>query len=111
MVTVLLVDDDVSAREAVTTALEAAGHKVVEAGTAREARAAVAGSDEPFDVIVADVRLAELPGPELVAELRLLQPRAVCVLISDDPEIEDLEALDAPLFRSDELTTKIAEFF
>ncbi|HKU58667.1 MAG TPA: response regulator [Gaiellaceae bacterium] len=116
MVSVLLVEDDTLVRHVVTTMLEVAGHRVVGAGSPREARAAVAGTEEPFDLIVADVRLPELPGPELVAELRLLQPRAQCLYISgygnDEPEVADL---DAPLlskpFTGRDLSAKIDQLF
>jgi CheY-like chemotaxis protein len=117
MVSVLVVEDDTLVRHVVTTMLEVAGHKVVGAGSPREARAAVAGAEEPFDLIVADVRLPELPGPELVAELRQLQPHARYLYISgyryeDSPE---LSGLDAPFlakpFTGTDLNAKIDELF
>lgn len=116
MVSVLLVEDDTLVRHVVTTMLEVAGHQVVGAGTPREARAAVAGADEPFDLIVADVRLPELPGPELVAELRLLQPRAQYLYISgydfQAPEVADLDApLLAKPFTGSDLNAKIDQLF
>lgn len=115
MVSVLLVEDDTLVRHVVTTMLEVAGHQVVGAGSPREARAAVAGTEEPFDLIVADVRLPELPGPELVAELRLLQPRAQFLYISgyayEDVPVE----LDAPFlakpFTGSDLNAKVDELF
>jgi two-component system cell cycle sensor histidine kinase/response regulator CckA len=111
MVSVLLVEDDSVVRHVVTTMLHVAGHTVVGAATPREARAAVAGTVEPFDLIVADVRLTESSGPELIAELRRLQPDARYLLMSGyapDDECEEMPFLAKP-FTSDELIAKIGE--
>ncbi|HEY2327471.1 MAG TPA: response regulator [Gaiellaceae bacterium] len=117
MVSVLLIEDDSLVRHVVTTMLEVAGHQVVGAGSPREARAAVAGAEAPFDLIVADVRLPELPGPELVAELRLLQPTARCLYISGYgyDEAAEYAELDGPFlpkpFTGNDLNDKIDLMF
>jgi CheY-like chemotaxis protein len=111
MVSVLLVEDDALVRHVVATMLHVAGHTVVGAATPREARAAVAGTAEPFDLIVADIRLSESSGPELIAELRWLQPAARCLLMSGyafDERLDDVAFLAKP-FTGDELQAKIEE--
>jgi DNA-binding NtrC family response regulator len=114
MVSVLLVEDDALVRHVVTAMLHVAGHTVVGAATPREARAAVAGTAEPFDLIVADVRLSESSGPELITELRWLQPEARYLLMSGysfaDDDLGDVPFLAKP-FTGDELNTKIEEVF
>jgi two-component system cell cycle sensor histidine kinase/response regulator CckA len=112
MVSVLLVEDDALVRHVVTTMLHVAGHTVVGAATPREARDAVAGAAASFDLVVADVRLSESSGPELIGELRRLQPDARYLLMSGysfgDEEFGDVPFLAKP-FTGDELNAKIEE--
>ena len=115
MVSVLLVEDDAVVRHVVATMLHMAGHTVVGAATTVEARDAVAESSAPFDLILADVRLSESSGPELIAELRRLQPGARYLLMSgyafdDDDELADVPFLAKP-FTGDELNAKVEEVF
>jgi two-component system response regulator YesN len=111
MVSVLLVEDDAVVRHVVATMLHVAGHTVVGAATTREARDAVAESATPFDLVLADVRLSESSGPELIAELRWLQPDAHYLLMSGyayDEELADVAFLAKP-FSGDELLAKVEE--
>src|SRR5690606_35597966 len=59
---VLLVDDDDAVRSSVAAMLRAAGYGVTVAGTAAEALALL---DDGFDVVVADVVLPGISGPDL----------------------------------------------
>jgi two-component system cell cycle sensor histidine kinase/response regulator CckA len=112
MVSVLLVEDDAIVRHVVATMLHVAGHTVVGAATTGEARDAVAESEAPFDLILADVRLSESSGPELIAELRRLQPDARYLLMSGyaygEDELADVAFLAKP-FTGDELLAKVEE--
>jgi two-component system cell cycle sensor histidine kinase/response regulator CckA len=110
MVSVLLVEDDAVVRHVVATMLHVAGHTVVGAATTREARDAVAESTEPFDLVLADVRLSESSGPELIAELRRLQPDARYLLMSGYAydALADVPFLAKP-FTGDELLAKVEE--
>jgi CheY-like chemotaxis protein len=53
--------------------LEASGFRVVAVAGGREALEAVASS-EPFDLLLTDVVMPEMSGPELALRLRGLQP-------------------------------------
>ena len=67
MARVLVVDDDPTVRQVVTTYLEAAGHEVVEAADGDQALAAAA---PPPDLVVLDVMLPGTDGLEVCRRLR-----------------------------------------
>lgn len=112
MVSVLLVEDDAIVRHVVATMLHVAGHTVVGAATPDEARDAVAGSAAPFDLVLADVRLSESSGPELIDEFRSLQPHARYLLMSGyasgEEQLAGVPFLAKP-FTGDELLAKVEE--
>jgi DNA-binding NtrC family response regulator len=112
MVSVLLVEDDAVVRHVVATMLHAAGHTVVGAATTDEARDAVAESATPFDLVLADVRLSESSGPELIAELRWLQPDTRYLLMSGyaygEEDLADVPFIAKP-FSGSELLAKVDE--
>ena len=77
---VLLVDDDAPICQLVDSALRDAGFDVVTATAPRAALAAAAAGD--FDVVVSDVHMPGMSGPELYSALRQLQPWLPVVFIS-----------------------------
>lgn len=64
---VLVVDDDEDVRALLELQLRSRGHEVVAVATAAAGRVA---ADPGIDALVVDVTLPDLPGPELVAQLR-----------------------------------------
>ena len=66
--TILIVDGDPASRTYVATALQREGHRVLQAGSAKEGLIA-AWRDHP-DIIIADPVMADLSGEELAARLR-----------------------------------------
>ncbi|MFZ5477589.1 MAG: response regulator [Myxococcota bacterium] len=64
----LVVDDDPHVRKSVVRLLEGAGVRVVEAGLPRDAFAAFLQAG-PFDLLVLDVRMPQMTGPELADAL------------------------------------------
>jgi two-component system, cell cycle sensor histidine kinase and response regulator CckA len=84
-VRVLLVEDEAGLRKFVKVLLEQAGYSVCEA--AEPAAALRAACREPkFDVVVSDVVMPQMSGPELVRELQRQQPTIKVVLMSGYPE-------------------------
>lgn len=77
---VLLVDDNAYLRRAFQEALERAGHRVVTAGSGKEALAAL--GEKVFDVVVTDVRMPDMTGLELLDTLCGRDRRLPVVLIS-----------------------------
>lgn len=68
MASVLVVDDDPDAREAVSRYLKRAGHRVRGAGNGREALR-VMGEDTP-DVIILDAKMPEMDGVSFLEVIR-----------------------------------------
>jgi CheY-like chemotaxis protein len=68
MTSVLVVDDDVDARDAVIRFLKRAGHRVRCAGNGREALR-VMGEDTP-DVIILDAKMPEMDGVSFLEVIR-----------------------------------------
>jgi DNA-binding NtrC family response regulator len=78
---VLVVDDEKPILELATRALAAAGYEVSGASTAREALNIV-HSGRPVDLVISDVMMPEIRGPELVTEIRQVSPSTRAVLMS-----------------------------
>jgi CheY-like chemotaxis protein len=82
---VLLVEDDADVRALARRLLEEEGHVVVEARTGEDGltrwREAASRGDR-IDAVVTDVVMPDMGGRELVAQLRVLQPRLAVVYMS-----------------------------
>jgi diguanylate cyclase (GGDEF)-like protein len=77
---VLLIDDDAALRAGMAQVLTGAGHRVLQAGSAAEARALLA-REEP-DLVVVDGLLPDASGPELIVELKRTLPGAHFLFVS-----------------------------
>jgi DNA-binding response OmpR family regulator len=80
---VLVVDDDAAIRLLCRVNLELEGHRVGEAGTLDEARAALAA--EPVDVVLLDLHVGNERGLELLRELRRDRPEVAVALLTGSP--------------------------
>jgi two-component system response regulator HydG len=69
---ILIVDDDKAHLSMLTTVLKGWGYKTTEAEDGAEAILAV--SNEPFDCILMDVRMANIGGIEALSEIKTLNP-------------------------------------
>ena len=79
---VLVVDDDSVVRRVERDVLEQAGYTVVEAASADEALAVARAGRRTVDVLVTDVMLPGLQGPELAGRLLALWPALGLVFTS-----------------------------
>ena len=79
--TVLVVDDDKSVLDFATQALGAAGYAVLGATTGRRALEIVNGGNR-VDLVVSDVVMPEMRGPQLVREIRQVSPKTAVMLMS-----------------------------
>jgi PAS domain S-box-containing protein len=112
---VLLVDDDAAVRFLMREMLEEAGHRVVPCASGEEAVAAAA--EGPFDVVVADATLPDLPGDRLLERLRRHAPYLRALFVSGylDETLAARGVLGphvpflAKPFSADELRAKVAE--
>jgi DNA-binding NtrC family response regulator len=62
------------------------GYDVIEAEDAEQALALAADHDGPLDVLVTDVLLTGLSGPELSLQLKQRYPALRCLLMSGHPD-------------------------
>lgn len=82
----LLVEDEPLVRAVVRRILVGSGYVVTDMPTPAAALAAVAGMTEPPSVLLADVSLPGMAGPELVHRLRQVWPGLPAVMISGHNE-------------------------
>ncbi len=78
---ILVVDDEPEVLRFVAGVLQRAEYEVAPAGGARQALAIIADT-EPFDLVVTDVVMPEMCGPELAGEIRSLSPSSAIMFIS-----------------------------
>lgn len=90
-ITVLFVEDEALIRISAADFLQDAGLIVVEAGSAKEALAAV--DDVRIDIAVTDVHLPEMSGPQLVLKIREVLPDLPVVFATGDSDVPEAEGL------------------
>jgi two-component system cell cycle sensor histidine kinase/response regulator CckA len=106
--TILVVDDDREVRNVVSAFLTAAGYKVVAAASGSEALAAFL-QHSTIAVVLSDIVMPGMSGPELCDRLLRMQPRLKVLFMSgyiERADLGDIELLPKP-FRRDELVAKI----
>jgi signal transduction histidine kinase/CheY-like chemotaxis protein len=92
---ILLVEDDPRVRTATVGALEDLGYDPVSCSGGAEAMRLFAGED--FDLIISDVVMPEMTGPELIRELRARRPDVAVLFVTGfvgDGESDDLVGHD-----------------
>lgn len=80
--TILLVEDDGPVREVVGEMLRVGGHRVVTAGTARQAWAIL--EEQTVDAVILDQGLPDAPGQDVAEGIRQENPDLVLVLLTGD---------------------------
>lgn len=111
---ILVVDDEAAVRDVLRDILEGEGYEVVAVGSA--AAALKEADQKSFALLLADIRMPEIDGLELVRRFRALDPQVVPVLITGYPSLETARAAihqgayDYILkpFKKDELCAAIA---
>lgn len=84
--TILLVEDEAFVRKATAEALGAAGYRLLLAKSAAEALEACRNCFHPVDLLLTDVVMPGMSGPDLAAEFQSLYPRARTLLMSGHAE-------------------------
>jgi PAS domain S-box-containing protein len=72
--TVLLVDDEITVRRLVAAALRARGYAVLEASSGQEALLYCQSQQHAIDLLISDVVMPGMTGPELARKLRAAHP-------------------------------------
>jgi two-component system cell cycle sensor histidine kinase/response regulator CckA len=80
--TILLAEDENGVRAFLEAALVRAGHRVIATATGAEALEITARSEEPIDLLIADVVMPGLSGPEVADKLRQRQPGMQTLFLS-----------------------------
>lgn len=84
--TVLLAEDDAAVRDLVRFVLAGCGYAVVVAADGWEAELAAAGLDGPLDLLVTDVVMPGLFGPELARRVTARHPAVKVLYLSGFPD-------------------------
>ncbi len=93
--TVLVVEDEPHVRRLAGLGLRAHGYVVLEAASGAEALQVAGRLGHSIDVVVSDVMMPGMSGPELLARLQTIAPRARSVLMSGHAESSVLGPEDA----------------
>ena len=80
--TILLVENEETVRAVVRESLELLGYRVIEARDGVEAIAVCERKDQPIDLLITDVVMPRLNGPELVERLASVRPGLHVLFIS-----------------------------
>lgn len=86
---VLIVDDDQILLQALARLIERAGHHVESCNGYGTAKILLASN--PPDVLIADVRLGEFNGLQLIVRAKLAHPHVAAIVLTgfDDPVVRD----------------------
>jgi len=85
---VLIVDDEVQARELLSEFCRAQGYEVATASDGRAALAAIARSPQQFSIIITDLQLPGADGFEVLAAARQANPSIYVVMITGYASID-----------------------
>lgn len=88
--TILVVDDDVSARRLVVRVLEEAGYAVLEADSPSHALALAGDGTHRIALLLTDVRMPHMDGVELAQRFHRLVPQARVLLMSGYHDLRDI---------------------
>ena len=92
--TILLVEDDETARSFMAPLLRDAGYEVIEAGTLKAAQASLERSEA--DIVVLDVQLPDGYGPSLLERISREQPNVQVIMVTGYGDIDmAVEAMKA----------------
>ncbi|MFD9698028.1 substrate-binding domain-containing protein [Lentzea sp. NPDC059081] len=109
--TVLLVEDDPQVRALARRSLESAGYEVVEAGDGMEALQSATAHSSAIDLVLTDVVMPKMGGPELVRQLRSggATPAVIYTSGYTSEEFLDVEVLITKPYQQAELLERVRE--
>jgi two-component system, cell cycle sensor histidine kinase and response regulator CckA len=82
METILLVDDDPHVRPMIRDILELGGYQILDAGSGEEALRIEAAHAEPIHLLLTDIMMPGLTGPELARRFRPRRPQTRVLYMS-----------------------------
>jgi DNA-binding response OmpR family regulator len=99
--TILVVEDDHALREMVERLLKKEGFRVLSATDGGEAAEIIATEKETIDLLLADILLPGLSGPEIARELRAQNPNLKVIFASGSHSgnvLDTIEFVEQPIF-------------
>ena len=84
--TILVVDDTEVVRESVVTFLENANFQVLSADSGQSAVDLAGGTDRTIDMLLSDVDMPRMSGPDLGETLKIARPNMHVMIMSGGPE-------------------------
>jgi DNA-binding response OmpR family regulator len=90
--TLLITDDEDHVRTLLCRLFQRAGHRALSAPNGRDALAFLADTGNPIDLLITDVSMPGVSGPELIREARRLRPGLKVICISGrikDPSVSE----------------------
>jgi len=107
--TILMVEDDPAVLRFCTTALEQLGYTVMAEGAPEKSLALVKSGQDQIDLLLTDVSMPGMNGPELARQIRKIIPDIRCMYTSGYPAnviIKEYRANEGGLFLSKPFTIK-----
>jgi two-component system response regulator (stage 0 sporulation protein F) len=89
---ILVIDDEAAVRTLLRRALEAAGHRVLEARDGREGVRAYTA--ESPDLVITDIVMPDQEGLQCIREMRQLDPEVRIIAISGAARYQSMDVLD-----------------
>lgn len=106
---VLVVDDSETMRQLIAYALEPHGFEVSVAGDAEEALGRIADGEGP-DLLLTDVQMPRISGPELAARARDIRPELPVLFVTGDADdVIEFEGGAAPSLRKPFVAAELVE--
>ncbi|MDA3812643.1 MAG: response regulator [Candidatus Cloacimonetes bacterium] len=84
--TILLVDDEESIRDFLSEIIEEQGYKVIKASNGKKGLRKFKEINDKIHLLISDITMPEMSGPELANELRELQPDIKAIFISGNAD-------------------------
>lgn len=94
--TILVVEDELRVRELVGKLLERAGHRALLCGLPEDALRTFQYYEGEIDLVISDVAMPEMDGPELIEELKLLRSETAYLLMSGNPNYSGSSRCELP---------------
>ncbi len=91
--TILVVEDNVAARQAMVSSLEMLGYRTLQAANGQEALGVFEQHADEISLVLSDVVMPEMGGRALLQALRARDPQVRVVMLSGHPLGEELEGL------------------
>lgn len=83
---ILVIDDEAAIRKTLATSLEEMGHRVTLAASGQEALVII--RKQPFNIVIADIKLPDISGLEILEATKELYPEAAVIMITGHASLE-----------------------